>query len=364
MSRDLHDEPFDDGTKAKLSIFKDYLKEWLPVFLSKREPLWNTINIFDFFSGPGSDVTGVKGTPLIIIDELKPYANEIKGKRLQVNLYFNEYRPEKYKTLKSLLGAITDSPYSIKIDNLDFKSSFSQELPRMQSGKCANLLFLDQSGIKHIDEDTFKVIVNIKRTDFLFFTSSSTVKRFSDHPNISKYLDLNPELIENTDYHKIHRLIVGHYKSLIPNGKHFYLAPFSLKKPSGVYGLIFGSSHLLGIEKFLTTCWNNDPARGEANFDIDQENIIPGQFDIFSGTVRRPKKVELFEKELKEQIISKKLQNDKEIYLFTLENGFIPSHAREVIQTLIKEKLVSKCKLNLTHNICKQGSKLTRIQIL
>lgn len=77
MARDIHKAPFDEGTKAKLSIFQDYLKEWLPVFLAKKEIYWNTINVFDFFAGPGSDSKGNKGTPLIILEELTPYIDNI-----------------------------------------------------------------------------------------------------------------------------------------------------------------------------------------------------------------------------------------------------------------------------------------------
>ena len=52
MSKDLHNIPFDEGTKVKLSILREYIKEWLPVFLSKEEPIWKEINIFDFFAVP------------------------------------------------------------------------------------------------------------------------------------------------------------------------------------------------------------------------------------------------------------------------------------------------------------------------
>ena len=34
--------------------------------------------------------------------------------------------------------------------------------------------FLDQYGIKHITEDVFNKIINLKQTDFLFFISSVT----------------------------------------------------------------------------------------------------------------------------------------------------------------------------------------------
>ncbi|MFZ1807337.1 MAG: three-Cys-motif partner protein TcmP [Cyclobacteriaceae bacterium] len=363
MSKDIHKRPFDDGTKAKLSIFKDYLKEWLPVFLARKEIIWKTINIFDFFAGPGSDSTGHKGTPLIIIEELIPYLEKINQKKLTVNLYFNEYNKTKYHKLKErLLQENQDSnPYFIDVESHDFKVSFDKQFNRMNND-CANLLFLDQNGIKHINEDVFIKIINLKTTDFLFFISSSTIKRFSEHPNIAQHIKLSPEEVEKTPYHRIHRLILDYYKSLIPKNKIYYLASFSLRKNSGVYGLIFGSGHVLGIEKFLTTCWNIDPARGEANFDIDDDKIMQGQIDLFTGTVRKPKKVDLFEKELKEKILNQELRNDKEIYLFTLSNGFTPIHTRKVINNLIADKKISKCKLDLSSKICKTNASLTEIK--
>lgn len=331
MARDIHKAPFDEGTIAKLSIFQDYLKEWLPVFLARKEILWNTINIFDFFAGPGSDSKGQLGTPLIIIEELKPYLDSIILKNLNVNLYFNEYNNTKKEELKLKLQSLNLNPksYSIEIESLDFKESFDKQFPKMRNINCANLLFLDQNGIKHINEEVFLQITNLKTTDFLFFISSSTIKRFSEHPHIIQHIKLSPKEVEKTPFHKIHRLVLDYYKSLIPKNKQYYLASFSLRKNSGVYGLIFGSGHVLGIEKFLTTCWKVDPERGEANFDIDDDKIIPGEQDLFTGQVKKPKKVDLFEKELEEKILNLDLKNDKEIYLFTLTNGFTSVFTRK-----------------------------------
>lgn len=224
MAKDIHTKPFDEGTKIKLSIFQDYLREWLPVFLAKKQVIWNTINIYDFFAGPGSDELGFKGTPLIIKDELQPYFDEIITKKLNVNLYFNEYNKAKSDELKEKLIPNGEDlrPYSIEIESLDFKESFNKKFQSMQSNSSANLLFLDQNGIKQIGEEVFSKIINLKTTDFLFFISSSTIKRFPEHPNIAQHIKLNSEKIDKTPYHKIHRLILDHYKSLIPNGKEFY----------------------------------------------------------------------------------------------------------------------------------------------
>lgn len=132
MLRDIHKKPFDEGTKVKLAIFRDYLREWLPVFLAKKEIYWNTINIYDFFSGPGSDGSGNKGTPLIILDELNRHFDNIITKKLNVNLYFNEYEKSKYEILK---GTVTPEdedlrPYYIEVDNLDFKIAFENKFPK------------------------------------------------------------------------------------------------------------------------------------------------------------------------------------------------------------------------------------------
>lgn len=365
MAKDIHTKPFDEGTKAKLSIFKDYLKEWLPVFIAKKEIYWNNINIYDFFAGPGSDLTGIKGTPLIILDELETYLETIYEKKLNVNLYFNEYDSSKYFELIESVNNynIKDKPYTIEFDNLDFKDAYQKKALSMAKSNVTNLVFLDQNGIKHITEDVFKFLINTKRTDFLFFISSSTVKRFCEHPNIMRHINLSIEEVEKKPYYQIHRLILEYYKSLVPSNKELYLAPFSLMKKPNIYGLIFGSSHVLGIEKFLTTCWKIDKDRGEANFDIDNDKIQEGQFDIFSGELEKPKKVEVFEKELADNIVTGLLKTDKEIYLYTITNGFLPSHAKGVINSLIFSNKIEKTNLNLTSKICKREAKLTSIKL-
>lgn len=121
MERDIHKKPFDEGTKAKLSIFQDYLKEWLPVFLAKKEVIWPTVNIYDFFAGPGYDSKGQKGTPMIIRDELTPYFDHILDKKLNVNLYLNEFNKAKKAELESHIENDKQRPYTIEIESLDFK---------------------------------------------------------------------------------------------------------------------------------------------------------------------------------------------------------------------------------------------------
>ena len=129
MGKDFHDEPFDEETILKLGIFRDYIREWLPVFLSKN--IFNTINIFDFFAGPGKDVDGKSGSPLIIINEIKNYLNDPlrpHAQNIKINLYFNDDDKIKYHKLKKAVeGSVDPAFFSVVVDNKDFIIAFQEK---------------------------------------------------------------------------------------------------------------------------------------------------------------------------------------------------------------------------------------------
>jgi hypothetical protein len=53
--RNLHQKPFDEGTRDKLELYREYLREWLLVFINGTSV--DILQILDFFAGPGSDVS-------------------------------------------------------------------------------------------------------------------------------------------------------------------------------------------------------------------------------------------------------------------------------------------------------------------
>ncbi len=357
MAKNIHSQPFEESTLAKLAIFRDYLKEWLPVFLAARTVYWQKVNVFDFFAGPGKDSAGRNGSPLIIVEELLPHLESAKQKSITVSLHFNENDKAKYEELTARIfnNEFADGNYNKLIENLDFKVAFDKWYTKMNDGNSANLLFLDQYGVKHITEEVFKKIIDLKHTDFLFFISSSTIKRFADHPSIQNYFNVDKAEIDNIPYDQIHRYVLNYYKSLIPANKKYYLSSFSLRKGSNIYGLIFGSGHPLGMEKFLTTSWNIDPERGEANFDIDNEQINHHQYDLFAAGdgIRKPNKVEVFEQELEDLIRKKNFRTTKDLYLHVLSCGFLPRHAKPVIKKMIDNNVLIKGSYTLSSNLCK-----------
>lgn len=333
--KDLFRKPFDEGTLDKLQIFEDYFKEWLPVFISKENPIWKEIQIFDLFGGEGKDVNGTFGSPMRILSVLNDNRDIILRNRVKIRVIINEFEKEKFELLRDNLNLIYDRGiYELQIYNDDFSSVFNKYYPSMKTS--ANFLFLDQNGIKQITKEIFSRLINLQQTDFLFFISSSYIKRFSEVEEFKRYLNITRQDLEDKSYYHIHRIVLAYYRSLIPKTKSYFIAPFSIKKPSGIYGLIFGSNHIYGLEKFLSVCWRHDKLTGEANFDIDNEKISLNRPSLFEQ-YNVPSKRQVFESLLKERILDKSLNTNFDVYLFTLSEGFLPKDANKILKEL-KEK--------------------------
>ena len=338
---DLFDKPFDDGTTFKLSIFKGYLREWLPVFLAKEEKIAKNVRIYDFFAGHGMDKNGKIGSPLIIRDILNDYINSLHPKDVFIKIILNEYKKKGYNQLLNNFGK--PELFEYKIENLAFKNAFDNYYPEMVNTQknSANLIFLDQYGIKQVTPEIFKKIINLKATDFLFFISSSFIHRFYEIEDFRKYVNIPEDSFKANPYKHIHRTVVDFYRSQIPKVKNYYLAPFSIKKNSNIYGIIFGSNHTLGIEKFLKIAWTLDPIFGEANFDIDNEKIDLATPYLFPE-LNTPKKVQIFESELESKILNQELITNKAAYIYGLLNGFRPIAVSKIINQLKSENKLEK----------------------
>ncbi len=333
--KDLFQKPFDEGTIDKLEIFEDYFKEWLPVFIARKEIIWKEIQIFDLFGGEGKDTSNIYGSPMRILKVLNENRELILKSNVKITVVINEFEKEKYELLINNLELIADtSLYNVEYHNEDFGVVFGKYFESMKL--TANFLFLDQNGIKQITGGIFSKLIALKQTDFLFFISSSYIKRFAEVEEFNKYFKITRKELEEQSYYHIHRKILSYYRSMIPNNKEYFLAPFSIKKPSGIYGLIFGTNHTLGIEKFLHVCWRHDKLTGEANFDIDNEKINisqPGFFEEYNT----PSKKQIFINGLRNKILNQDLQNDKEVYLYSLNEGFLMKDANVILRDLENE---------------------------
>ena len=104
VAKNLFEKPFDDGTLDKLSIYREYLKEWLPVFVSRPTPVWRVVQIFDFFAGIGKDINDSPGSPLIAIEIINSLKNLAAQNGVKIILHLNELDKNSFKVLKQNVG--------------------------------------------------------------------------------------------------------------------------------------------------------------------------------------------------------------------------------------------------------------------
>ncbi len=329
---DFHERGFDTETRLKLRIFRAYIREWLPVFLSDGSR--RCVNVFDFFAGPGADALGNMGSPLIILDETRRYyLTHPVSSAVTLGLYFNDKDQEHAAQLRQRVGSPkTQERWSIRVTSLDFSEALAEHFPLISSKHSANLVILDQFGYKHMPPEVLCRLALCSATDLICFIPSSYVRRFARAEAPQRYLQVSPDDVSSVSARDAHRFVCDHYRRCLPPQTEYYLAPFSIRDHANVYGLIFGSGCLYGLEKFLRVCWREDGITGEANFAIDGDPVADPDGVLFPE-YRVPKKRMEFEANLLEYLIGAHRTN-RDVYRFSLENGFLPKHANEVLRSL------------------------------
>ena len=202
-------------------------------------------------------------------------------------------------------------------------------------------MYLDQNGIKFIADKFFNSLINKPQTDFFYYLSSSFFVRFGDTPEFKAIVpEATMEEIKEKPYKYIHNEILNYLKSKLPANSEVMLYPFTIKKKAGVYGIIFGASHILAADKFLTIAWKINEVNGAANFDIDDDwGKDQLSFDFWGPP--EIKKIDAFKRDLRTKILAGEIKNNREAYIFTMEKGHISTHAKEEISEMKREKLIS-----------------------
>jgi three-Cys-motif partner protein len=341
---DLHQKPFDEATITKLEIFENYAKEWLPTFIMSHPN--NDLWIFDFFAGTGYDIKGTPGSPIRILQQIKNQTGNIFNKRTRIRVCFNEFEEYKYKLLKNsteefisndsdLERLRNNNLLSIEYRNSDFAELFPKTISTIKSKP--SLLYLDQNGMKFLADEYLLTLAELHTTDFLYYLSSSYFIRFGDTIPFQTNLKIDVKRIKENPYKYIHKSILEQLRERIPTHSNLKLYPFTIKKGRNIYGIIFGASHPRAFDKFLKTAWDKNNQNGEANFDIDDDSNKQ-QLDLFEGQL--PTKIEFFQNNLKDLILSKKITTNKDAYDYTLEQGHLDKHANDIIKQMKKDGLI------------------------
>ena len=354
-TKEFHNTPFDEGTKCKLELYQNYLRGWLPVFINTLSI--ERIQVFDFFAGPGTDVNGTYGSPLLAAKEIRDAIDTSKEKinrTILFDLFLNELEPKRFSLLQQTALNIRQMLPEVTVHetNQAFATLFPQYLPKMNAAKTANFIFMDQFGLKEITEDIFKELVALQKTDFMFFLAASTANRFKDIEDVAKYLPplTQEERNQMNGDNALQILSKAYRHSWLPEPirSSYFLGDFSIKKGVNVYGLIFGSKHPLGIEKFLRAAW---PLGGFANFDIGHDGYMLGEPTLFDENPI-PSRIIKFQEKLEAFLRTKPKVNNKCLYAIGLINGMLPQFIRPVVRKLREEGFIRN-RLNISYNAWK-----------
>ena len=352
MAKNINKTVFDEATKLKLKLFGECFEEWFPVFLHSK--WFKKLYIFDFFAGSGKDLENYSGSPLVLLEKAKGNNRQycINAKK-EIKFLFNEGDKKKCNELKQNISEhiekcikendCSECIYKYRVENYKFQEIFSNTsiTDTFNDNEYGKFILLDQYGFSQIDEQIFKQLISYPKTDFIFFISSSFISRFREHPNTKKYIDTSKIKFEEIRPNEIHRAVANYFRDLIPENKEYYLHHFSIRKEEkkgNYYGLIFGTGHTLGMEKFLKVCWKHDTLSGEANFNIDN-NYKKGT--LFYNPENSVKK-EIVSKEIKELVLLGKISDNITGMKFAMRKGCVPKLFTDIVKELEKNKRIER----------------------
>ena len=342
-SRDLFNQPFPGETITKLEIFQYYLEAWLPTFIMQDE---RNLYIYDFFSGMGYDKNMVPGSPIRILESILKFQGHILKKKTKINILLNEFDKKKFDALKKNVEDFLEENkkmrYYVNIEfyNEKFEHLYPEKKDELAFGP--NLIFIDQYGIKQFTDSIFKEFLEFERTDFLVFISSSAFRRFAHTEEFSQHVNIDVDAVQKAQYEYIHKVVLEHYKKMIPEDNETRLYPFSIRKNRNIYGLIFGAKHVAAVDKFLKITWKKNVTNGSANFDIDKD-ISPKEIQISlfaENIIQKKSKIQKFEEELENYILnSGRNITNIDVYLFAISKAFTSEHAATVVRRLKGNKI-------------------------
>ncbi len=347
---EFHEKAFDESTRLKLEIFRECFKEWFPVFIFT--PYIKKIFIYDFFAGRGKDCKGNLGSPLILLSEAKgtdcSFCKPNNNK--DVIFAFND------KTEKDELKNNVDSfiekcktencnkdkcIYQIYFGNYEFKNIFeNQNFKDILNHKdYAKFILLDQFGFSQVDETVFKELVMAPNTDFIFFIASSFIDRFKTHPSTKKYIDTTRIDFDGCEPRQRHGLIAEYFEQLIGTNE-YYIHNFTIKKGSNYYGLIFGSKHTLGMEKFLKVCWSKDKYSGESSeAELYNHDFSEGSMFFIENS---SKKIENVKALIRDRVLNGEIQDNISGLKFALKHRCLPKVFNEVLKDMEKKDEIKR----------------------
>jgi len=317
-----------EHSQAKVKLLERYLVRYLNVI--SNDGFTEGINLYDLFCGEGVYDNGGEGSPIVTLKVLKNlhFSSEAKNRKLpKVNLLLNDIDPSKVEKLKGIIAEkkLHYPNYgSLNFENKDYKKVLDELVDKILKFRNEKaFIFIDPYGYKEIRASEIKRLLQSKKSEVLLFLPTQFMYRFDEKGTPQSLIEILSEIVDysqwkstNSVYSFITQFTEGLRSYL---GTDFYVDTFTIQKdPNTVYCLFFFSSHIRGFEKMLEAKWELDEEQGKG-FRYEKT------MSLFSQQKTNP-----LEEKLTVIIKNHKVYNC-DIYKHTLFNGFLPTHANEIL---------------------------------
>lgn len=318
-------------SEAKVKLLSEYLKRYLNII--SNDGYTEKINIYDLFCGQGLYEDGGEGSPLVALRKVKEtYYTKIANspnKLPKINCQFNDIDESKISILKDAIKS--KSLHYKNIGDIEFTSNdYQEEVNKLSESfsKFKNekgFVFIDPYGYKDVKATHIKKLLDCKnKSEVLLWLPIQFMYRFSGSGmpeslnNFISELEITDEINNCSSVWDFIRTLKNGFQSYL--GENYFVDNFSLKKEENtVFCLYFFTSHIKGFEKMLEAKWEIDSEQGRG------WEYLGNQPSLFFQD-----KTNELEEKLLEFLKIKRF--NKDVYEFTLRQGYLPKHTNQIFE--------------------------------
>ncbi|MBX9784446.1 MAG: three-Cys-motif partner protein TcmP [Chitinophagaceae bacterium] len=344
-------------SQAKLDLYKNYLLHYLKVL--SLTPYCSKINLFDIFCGIGVYKDGNIGSPIITNNCIRETNEVIQnlGKQLKpITVTINDYEEDKINNVQAILEANKNNNCVYEYFNKDADNMLDIVASKVNSFKTSerSLVFIDPYGYSHITSNKIYDLIKNEHTEIILFLPVMQMYRFADialtDTERACYEDLRKFIFSFfPSTHKIHSdklsnvfEFIHEIKQALSFDNKFYTCSHYIERgKNNYYALFFITSNLYGLDKMVEAKWKLDPVKGKGF----TQKKAPTLFDTEFEETDNKRELEFLKEILFSFIKQGRIVTNAEIYELSLVNEFRATHAKAVLDDLIKHKKIEPCDL-------------------
>lgn len=330
-----------EHSEAKVELYGSYLSVYLNIL--HRAGYAKRIFVFDLFCGEGIYENKSKGSPIIALDCIRNHYYANKNSIPNMTVWFNDNGKseledgDKVDRVERISNSLTiPSNVEVRFFKEDYREIFPKAIELVEQTKDAKgLFFIDPFGYKIIKPLDIRQMLEIRNTEVLLWLPIAQMYRFagavmeSQFPGADPLRDFLKELFGNTlpnfrsAYDFIDQL-KNRFRAYLKDLNSYVDIFFLERDASNIYCLFFFTRNIKGYEKIIEMKWKIDKDRGRG-FKLAKTQSFFSEIEL-SGYKQ---KVQAF-------IESSRFRTNDELFVFGLENGFLPKHTKSVLDSFVK----------------------------